>query len=72
MLNRMWGVSSTVNLRCPPPGSYGMDVPAMLLEQHERGIHVVLSVTGDATVTEGPSDVRVAAHAASGRSGILA
>jgi len=25
----------------PLPGSYGMNVPAMLLEQHESGIHVV-------------------------------
>jgi hypothetical protein len=34
-----------------------MDVPAMHLEQHERGIHVVRSDTDGAGVTEARSDV---------------
>jgi len=34
----------------PPPGSYDMDAPAMHLEQHERGNHVVWPGTGDARV----------------------
>jgi hypothetical protein len=39
-----------------------MDVPAMHLEQHERGIHVVRSGIGGARVTEVSSDVCAAAR----------
>jgi hypothetical protein len=49
-----------------------MDAPAMHLEQHERGIHVVRPGARAAGVTEARSEVCAAVHATSKLSGIAA
>jgi hypothetical protein len=46
-----------------------MDVPAMHLEQHERGIHVVRPGTRGAGVTDVRSDACAAVHATNQLSG---
>jgi hypothetical protein len=47
-------------IRHPGPAwGYGVDVPVMLLEQHESGIHALCIVTGGVRVTKVHSCARM-------------